>query len=375
MKIVADSKIPFLENVFGPGVEMAFLPGNQISGKDLHDADALIARSITKCSAALLENTKIKFIATATIGDDHIDKVFCEKNNIQWANAAGCNSGAVEQYVLAAILYFAIRKKLSMDGVAIGIVGVGHIGSRIEKSAKALGLKVLLNDPPREEVEGAPGFLPLDRLQEEADIITFHVPLTKSGKHRTFHIADKPFFEKVKKPILFINTSRGEVVDTKALKSAISDQTIKQSVIDVWENEPEIDNELMRVVDVATPHIAGYSIEGKATGTAMAVNAISRFFNLGLDNWYPEIKPSEQNIISIECSGKSDLEIIYEMTLATYDIEKDDKGLRASVSDFELIRGNYPFRHEFGAYLFEMNNCTNKTIELANKLGFKTKER
>jgi erythronate-4-phosphate dehydrogenase len=372
MKIVADSKIPFLENVFGSEVKMVFLPGNQITKKDLYETDALITRSITKCNAALLENTGIQFIATATIGDDHIDKGFCEKNNIKWVNAAGCNSGAVEQYVLAAILDFVIRNKLSLDGMTIGIIGVGHIGSRIEKMAKALGLKVLLNDTPRGEKEGYHKFSSLEKLLQQADIITIHVPLTKDGKHQTFHLADLGFFEKTKKSIMFINTSRGEVVDTKALKDAIHNQRVKYSVIDVWENEPHIDLVLLGLVDIATPHIAGYSIEGKANGTAMAIKAVSRFFNLGLDNWYPEIKSPEQTVISIECSRKDNLEIIHEMILATYDIENDDKGFRDSASDFELIRGNYPLRHEFGACLFEMNNCVNKTIELVNKLGFKT---
>jgi erythronate-4-phosphate dehydrogenase len=372
MKIVADSKIPFLENVFGTGVEMVFLPGNQISRNDLLDADVLITRSITKCNASLLENTNVKFIATATIGDDHIDKEFCKKNNIHWANAAGCNSSAVEQYVLAAILNLAKKNNLMLSGKTIGIVGVGNIGSKIEKAAKALGMRVLLNDPPRAKREGGQQFITLDELLHKADIITIHVPLTMEGDDETFHLADRSFFEETEKPLMFINTSRGEVVDAKTLKNAIQSGLIKYTVIDVWENEPDIDNELLERVDIATPHIAGYSIEGKANGTAMSVNAISRFFNLGLDNWYPEIKMPEQNIYSIDCKGKGELEIIQEIVSATYDIEKDDKELRASPNKFESHRGHYSFRRELSSWEITMKNCNEKINELVNKLGFKT---
>ena len=364
-----------MENVFASRAEIVFVPGEKITRNDLCDADALITRSVTKCNASLLENTNIKFIATATIGDDHIDKGFCKKNNIHWANAAGCNSGAVEQYVLAAILDCAIKNRLSLHGMTIGIIGVGHIGSRIEKSAKALGLRVLLNDPPRAEKEKGHKFVDLEELVPNADIVTLHVPLKKGGKHKTFHLVDTAFVEKIKKPIMFINTSRGEVVDTKALKNSIRNQQVNYSVIDVWENEPDIDNELLELVDMATPHIAGYSIEGKANGTAMVVNAISRFFNLGLDNWKPDIKSPVHTGFSFDCKGKGELEVLQEMVSATYDIEKDDKGFRASIGEFESLRGRYTFRHEFGAYLFEMNNCNKKLIELVNKLGFRTKEK
>lgn len=372
LKIVADSKIPFLENVFSPSVEMVFLPGNQISKNDLLDADALITRSVTKCNAGLLENTKIKFIATATIGDDHIDKDFCEKKNINWISAKGCNAGAVEQYVLAAILIFAKKNKLStLSGLCIGIVGVGSIGSRIENIANVLRMKVLLNDPPRAEKEGEQKFTTLDEILKKADIITIHVPLDLNGKHRTIHLANEGFFEKAKNPIVFINASRGEVVDTEALKNAIRTKKIKYSVIDVWENEPDIDIELLKLADIATPHIAGYSIDGKAMGTAVSVNAISRFFNLGLDSWFPEFELPKQRNVSVNCSGKGNLEIMQGLVKATYDIERDDKELRISYNRFESIRGNYSLRYEPGAFTIELKNSNAKLIEQIKKLGYK----
>jgi len=336
LKIVADSKIPFLENVFSSSVEVVFLPGNQISKNDLLDADALITRSITKCDASLLENTKVRFIATATIGDDHIDKGFCERNDIKWASARGCNAGAVEQYVLAALLSFAKNSKMSsLSGLCIGVIGVGNIGSRIEKIAKAFGMRVLLNDPPRADREGNEKFTSLDKLLQEADIITLHVPLILEGNRRTFHLADKSFFKKAKKSFVFINSSRGEVVETDALKNAIRTKKVRFSVIDVWENEPKIDNELLGLTDIATPHIAGYSVEGKANGTAMSVNAISRFFDLGLDKWSPGIGKPVQDTIFVDCNGKDSLEVISEIVKLTYDIEKDDSKFRDSIKQFE----------------------------------------
>ncbi|RLD54323.1 MAG: erythronate-4-phosphate dehydrogenase [Bacteroidetes bacterium] len=373
LKIVADSKIPFLENVFSSNVEMVFLPGNQISKNDLLDADAIITRSITKCDASLLENTKVRFIATATIGDDHIDEGFCEKNSIKWASAGGCNSGAVEQYVLAALLSFAKNSNMSsLSGLCIGIIGVGNIGSRIEKVAKVLGMKVLLNDPPRAEKEGNQNFTSLDELLKKADIVTMHVPLILEGKYKTFHLVDKPFFEKAEKSLMFINSSRGGIVDTEALKNAIQSSKVKFSVIDVWENEPNIDSGLLKMTDIATPHIAGYSIEGKANGTAMSVNAISRFFDLGLDKWSPEIGKPGQNTVFVDCYGKNDLEVISEIVNVTYDIEKDDRGLRASFKQFESIRGKYSFRYEPGAFSVELKNSNEVLIDQINKLGFKT---
>lgn len=371
MKIIADNKIPFLESVFESRAELVCIPGNQIARSDLYDADALITRSVTKCNESLLKNTKIKFIATATIGNDHIDKEFCKKHNIEWVVAEGCNSTAVTQYFITALLNLVKKKKLSLTGLTLGIIGVGNIGTRIEKAAEGLGMRVLLNDPPRAEKEGDRKFSSLDILLQQADIITIHVPLISIGKNNTLHLADSSFFERLKKSIIFINTSRGEVVETEALKSAIRSKKVKFSIIDVWENEPSIDTGLLNLVDIATAHIAGYSLEGKVKATAMSVNAISRYFGLELDNWNPEIENPLKNNIKIQCFEKSYPDILYDMVVSIYDIEEDDHELRSHFSDFESIRVNYVFRHEFSAYTFELQNCSDEILDSVIKLGFK----
>lgn len=373
MKIVADDKIPFLKGVLEPFSSVKYLPGNLITKDHITDADAIITRSITNCNSELLKDTKVKFIATATIGDDHIDKTFCTKNNIQWTSAKGCNSGAVEQYVLSAILNLAIDNAFDISGLTIGIIGVGNIGSKIKRIAEILDLKILLNDPPRAEAEEDNEFVGLDQVLSDSDIISLHVPLIFEGKFKTYHLADETFFDQLEKEKIFINSSRGGVVNTKALIKAIDNQKILHSVIDVWEDEPNIHPELLGWLDYGTPHIAGYSWEGKAMGTAMSVSAISRFFNLGIDDWYPEIEKPEHNLVSINCEGKTIYEIIREAVNATYDIRKDSHQFKGIYNEFENLRRNYSFRWEYDNYNIELKNVTNNS-NLSKKLvalGFK----
>ncbi|MDP3582352.1 MAG: 4-phosphoerythronate dehydrogenase, partial [Ignavibacteria bacterium] len=306
IKIVADDKIPFLKGVLEPFADVIYLPPKEISRETVKDADALLVRTRTKCNADLLENLSVKFIATATIGFDHIDGAYCDANKIRWMSAPGCNSSSVQQYIASALVTIAANKKFKLSDKTIGIVGVGNVGSKVEKLASALGMKVLLNDPPRARKEGGEKFVSLDELVEKSDIITFHVPLNKAGVDKTFHLADEKFFEKFNKSKIMINSSRGEVVETNALKLAVKDGSVSDLVLDVWENEPNIDSELLELTDIATPHIAGYSADGKANGTAICVNALSEYFNLGLEkNWYPKEIPNPVNssIIEMDCLG------------------------------------------------------------------------
>ena len=369
MKIVADDRIPFLKGVFEPFAQVVYLPGKQICNDDLSDADALITRSVTKCDAALLDGTPVKLIATATIGDDHIDRVFCSKNGIEIATAPGCNASAVEQYICSALLTIAEKKHFDPKGKKLGIVGVGNVGSRVKHIAELLGMKTLLNDPPRAEKEGKDGFVDLDVLLEESDIITMHVPLTFEGKYSTYHLAGESFFSKIKKPVVFINSSRGKVVDTYALKNAIEKSRVKASVIDVWENEPDIDRELLNFVDIATPHIAGYSMEGKARATRMAVEAVSDFFGFDLQFGLPE-QDDEKQIIDIDCDGKSDRKVIFEAVCSSYNIMNDDEMLRNEPENFEALRRNYKFRREAGHYKLRLVNCAEDVKNVLKGMGF-----
>ena len=371
MKIIADNNIPFLKGVLEPFAEVEYHPGMGITAEKVTDADALIIRTRTKCDAALLMGSKVKLIATATIGFDHIDKAYCYANNITWTNAPGCNSGSVMQYVASALVQLSIKYNFSFSEKTIGIVGVGNVGSKVARLASLLGMKVLLNDPPRKRKEGETEFVSLKTIQEKADIISFHVPLNLKGKDKTFHLFDEDFLSKMKDDAIILNSSRGEVVSTEILKKGLISKKIKATVIDVWENEPNIDLDLLKLVDIGTPHIAGYSADGKANGTAMSVQALSRHFKWGLDDWFPEDIPSPSKpSFQIDCNKLSTEEALNSAILATYDILNDDELLRKSPSTFEDQRGNYPLRREFQAYKPEVFNDTNDINQVLSSLGF-----
>ena len=374
IKIVADDKIPFLKGVLEPYAIIKYFPGSKISRDNIIDADALIVRTRTKCNKDLLDGTNVKIVTTATIGTDHIDIEYCEQNNIKWLNAPGCNSTSVMQYITSALLTLAENDNFNLNEKTIGIVGVGNVGSKIKKTAEILGLKVLLNDPPREKKEGSIGFSNLNKIMKESDIITFHVPLNKSGDNKTFHLADEQFFNMLEKKPIIINSSRGEVIKTSALKDAIKGGKVSKTVLDVWENEPEINLELLNLVDFATPHIAGYSADGKANGTAVCVNAVNDLFNFGIEtNWYPKEIPisASGNKIEIKCGNKSNQEIIKEAVDNTYKISEDDKILRNSPQTFEKQRGDYQIRREFNNYEVNVKDCESKVVKKLENLGFK----
>lgn len=372
LKIIADDKIPFLKGVLEPFAEVIYLPGNLISKETILDADALLIRTRTRCDAALLEGSAVKFIATATIGYDHIDTTYCKEKNISWVNAPGCNSASVQQYITAALLTLAGNPGFDLSEKTLGIIGVGNVGSKVKAIADTIGLKVKLNDPPRARMEGPAGFVSLDEIIETCDIITLHVPLNRVGEDMTFHLFDQEKFSKMKEGTWLINTSRGEVVKTEALKNALTSGKLKGAVLDVWENEPEIDLELLRQVYLSTPHIAGYSTDGKANGTAQVVRELSAFFNLPLPGFYPEglTSPSTPEI-RIDGSGKSCTSIVQEAVFHTYPIIEDHKRLQQSPQTFEQQRGHYPVRREFPAYKVQLLHGKPEAYTMLKQLGFK----
>lgn len=375
IRIVADDKMPFLKGALEPFAEVKYLPGRIISNTLIKNADALLIRTRTKCTEKLLGNTPVKFIGTATIGFDHIDAQYCEKNNIDWTNAPGCNSSSVQQYIAAALLKLARDHRFKLKGKTIGIVGVGNVGKKVEKFARFLGMKVLLNDPPRAREEGDTNFVTLEDVLRESDIITLHVPLHHVGEDKTYHLFDENCFKMIRKPVWFINSSRGEVVETAALKKNLESGKLRGAVLDVWENEPDIDFSLVPKAYIATPHIAGYSIDGKAKGTAMVVNSLSRFFDLPLRDWYPQDVPiPEIPDIFIDCKGKSNQRIVSQVVSHTYSIEDDDTNFRYNPSDFENLRGDYPLRREFHAFTVNLKNAKNDIHMILEELGFIVKE-
>lgn len=374
IKIIADDKIPFLKGALEPFADVVYLPGKEISREVLKGADALLIRTRTKCTESLIKGTTIRFIGTATIGFDHIDTQYCENNNIEWTNAPGCNSSSVQQYIAAALLKIAHESGFKLSDKTIGIIGVGKVGLKVEKLARALGMKVFLNDPPRARAEGEANFHSLATILFQSDIITIHVPLNVVGEDSTYYLMNEKSFKKMNNGVLFINSSRGEVTKTSALKQALVSGKLSRAVIDVWENEPDIDLNLLKKVSIATPHIAGYSTDGKANGTSMVVNSLCKHFNLPLKNWYPASVPLPATPeLTIDANGKSDEDVIREAVFHTYNITTDDFKFRSSPSDFEKQRGDYPLRREFTSYRINLLNGTSNTRKILEELGFKVK--
>ena len=344
IKIVVDDAIPFISGVFEPYADVVYKVGREISREDLLDAQALVIRTRTKCDAALLDGTKVKFIATATIGTDHIDHDYCDKAGIVVRNAAGCNAGGVMNYVFSALYGVASRKAIRLDGTKLGIVGVGNVGSRVDRVAGYLGFKVLKNDPPRMAAEGPDGFCPLDYLLQNSQVVTMHVPLDKT----TFRMCDDAFFDKMKPGAIFINASRGEVVDDEALKRAIP--KLGPVIIDTWNNEPDIDRELMNMVDIATPHIAGYSYQGKQNGTAASVRALARFFGFEkLYEFFPKTELESLEAVKLDLKGKKQGEITSALQY-NYPIFTDDFMFRMDPGAWESLRSHYQYRREYYVY-------------------------
>lgn len=372
MKIIIDDKIPYIKGAFEPFAEVVYLPGSKTTPEIVKDADVLITRTRTICNRGLLEGSSVKFIATATIGYDHIDTEYCKQVGIQWTNAPGCNAESVNQYIASALFSWSMRNRTDLAGKTIGIVGVGEVGSRVAKTCEILGMNVLLNDPPRERKEGSEKFVSLETIQKEADIITFHVPLNLNGEDSTFHLVNKEFLLNLPKTPLLINSCRGEVVDTDAVCLAIKSLNISGFIADCWENEPDIDTELLKSCVFGTPHIAGYSKDGKAKGTKMSVHAVSRFFSLDLANWEPTgIEPPPNPVINLDGNQRREYSILAEAVLSTYDIETDDEALRENPKRFEKLRGDYPVRREFDSYTINAKNMEIETLEKLRKLGFK----
>lgn len=325
MKAIVDDKIPYIRGQIEQlADEVIYLTGSAISREDVRDADVLIIRTRTRCDHTLLEGSKVKLIVTATIGYDHIDTDYCESAGIRWTNCPGCNANSVCRYVHHAL---EATGRLNPE-LTVGVVGVGHVGSLVAADLEACGMKVLRCDPPRDDahdyVEGHP-FVSLSVIQHEADIITFHTPLTKEGPYATCHMADEHFFRHLPHRPLIINASRGGVVDNGALLQALHDGRVADAVIDTWEGEPIVNRELLQQVSIATPHIAGYSADGKANATRMSLEAVAQF--LGRD-FTPQIVLPDAPKLTVET------------------LRDDSERLKQWPEGFEELRGNYPVRRE-----------------------------
>ncbi|MDZ7267075.1 MAG: 4-phosphoerythronate dehydrogenase PdxB [candidate division KSB1 bacterium] len=385
LQIVADENIPFVQAAFATLGSVRLLPGRAITRALLHEADLLLVRSVTPVNAALLHGTPVKFVATATIGADHVDLDYLRHRNIQFASAAGCNANAVAEYVCAALLYWAVRRGQRLEHLTLGVVGVGNVGSKVAAKARALGLRVLLNDPPRARAEGDSSghtFLPLQDLLR-ADILTLHTPLTRSGPDPTFHLIDQKILQHLRPECLLINTARGPVVDNRALKESLLRGRLAGAILDVWEGEPQIDAELVRCTTLATPHIAGYSLEGKLRATMMIYAAACRFLGVA-PAWEaslflpPVTTPRIELVPPIPASGESQLLAVIRQA---YDIAADDARLRQVLADphatleeqghwFDKLRHEYNYRREFANYHVAARGMAPAVLEKLRGIGF-----
>lgn len=338
MKIVVDDKIPYIrETICQLADEVVFLSGAAITAADVKDADVLVVRTRTRCNRQLLEGSKVQLVVTATIGYDHLDTQWLDAAGIHWTNCPGCNSGSVAQYVECSLLLLEQQKGLVLRQSTIGIVGCGHVGSKVKAVAERLGMRVLVCDPPLQKANSqeptANSYVSLDEIERRCDVITFHVPLTREGQYATWHLADDDFFHRLSRVPYIINTSRGEVVDNKALLSAMEERRVRDAIIDVWEDEPHPDSVLLEKVFIGTPHIAGYSADGKVNADNMVIDAICQHFSLP----HPGLIAPPKLPADFTYSGSP---------LDLYNPMEDSKKLKAASSRFEQLRNNYPLRRE-----------------------------
>jgi erythronate-4-phosphate dehydrogenase len=376
MKIWVDENIPLGSEAFSEHGEVIRFPGRNLARKDIGEADALIVRSITRVNASLLEGTPVRFVGTATIGTDHIDQPYLASRGIGFTSAPGCNANSVGEYVTAALTHLEVHKGFGLQGKTLGIVGHGHVGKQVERKALALGMRVLKSDPPLRDEARAAGkdasaYSELSDVLAQSDILSLHVPLTVDGPYPTLRLAGPDFFARLSRPIVLLNTCRGEVIDDKALNAALDAGKIRHLILDVFTGEPRIDQALCARADFVTPHIAGYSLQGKLNGTTQVAEAFRRFF--GFDTrWSPQFPSPSRPEIEYADMG-SDAAFLQHCVAAAYDITADDRRLRDSFGEsdpgkaFDRQRRDYPVRHEFPSY--RINRLPEGKRELRSRLA------
>lgn len=381
MHIIADENIPLVQAFFSELGSIETLSGREMTGEQIKKADVLLVRSITQVNEALLSGSRVRFVATATIGCDHIDQGYLKQNKIGFANAPGCNANSVVEYVLSVLTLLSDQEDFLMGDKTVGIIGAGNVGSRLQERLNALGVRVLVNDPPRAKAEGDEGFTDLDELLAQADIISMHTPLVTEGEHPTGHLLNESRIQALKPGTILINSGRGDTLDNQALKRRLIDQDDLIAVLDVWENEPEADHELMELVDIATPHIAGYSLDGKLAGTEMVYQAVCQHFGLPVRKKLAQLMP-EPALKKIALAGHAHR---WWSTLtavrACYDVRNDDIAMRRAFGKaarrkqplgpvFDELRRSYPVRREFPTLKIQLKTNQKKLADRLEKFGF-----
>ncbi|WP_371833639.1 4-phosphoerythronate dehydrogenase [Shewanella sp. H8] len=352
MKIIADENMPYVEALFGDLGQIEYVNGRTLSPEQVNDADVLLVRSVTKVNAALIENAeKLKFVGSATIGTDHVDVDYLATRNIYFTNAPGCNATAVGEYAFIAMLELAQRFGESLAGKVVGIVGAGNTGTAAAKCLQAYGLKVLLCDPIK-ALQGDPReFVSLDTIIEQADIISLHVPITKQGQHKTWYLFDETRLNQLKPNTWLLNCCRGEVIDNRALIKFKQQRDDVKLVLDVWEGEPNPMAALVALAEFATPHIAGYSLEGKARGTFMLYQKWCELLDLPVAKSLESLLPRFQ-FSHISSQGDLNERQLLKLSRLVYDLRDDNlsfRGCFATAAGFDLMRKNHTYRREYSA--------------------------
>lgn len=380
MKIVCAETVLLGHEAFSNAGKTVVVPDRELSRDHLLDADALVIRSKTKATEELLRNTPVKFVGTATAGTDHIDASWLKRHGIYWCASPGCNANSVSEYLIAALLTLGHRHGFDLEGKTIGVVGCGNVGSRVVKKCHALGMNVLRNDPPLAAVSTDPDFLPLEHVLAESDIITLHVPLVKHKPWPTEWMADYLFFEQLKAGAVFVNAARGSVCDYDALLAAKAGGAVSRMVLDVWSPEPAFRADVLKMADIASPHIAGHSYEGKLNGTIACYNELCNFFEIER-TWdvAASLPPAEVPHVSIDCTGRNDEEVLLDIVRQVYSIETDDRLIREAgdahceidrARHFDTLRKSYRTRREFHHTTVQAENASETLVRKIRALGF-----
>lgn len=376
IKIIADRNIPQVERAFAHIGEVTLVDGRQLSAAQVRDCEILLVRSVTRVNQALLQDSAVRFVGSATIGTDHVDLDYLQQRGIVFRNAPGCNAVSAAEYVVAALLRFTREQKISPDSLSVGVVGYGNVGSRVAARLSALGCNIRVYDPPRQHTFNDRDYDSWDQIRS-ADVVTAHVPLTRSGDYPTYQMFDHAFFSGLRDGALFINTSRGWAVDETALKQTLATGKPINLILDVWQNEPLIDRELLERTYFATPHIAGYSAEGKHRGLEMIYHAACEFLH-SKPQWSLADALAPVSDLITPAKDLEGLQLVRELVAQAYDIERDDQALRkvCQLPDaeravaFDGLRKHYPVRREFGYYRVAVPAQQQYAIEVLSKLGF-----
>ena len=379
MKIVCAKSVYLGREAFSTVGDTLVLADSAIAPEDVACADALAVRSKTRIDQALLEGSCVRFVGTATAGTDHYEADWLAQQGIVAASAAGCNANSVAEYVMAALLDMVVRDNLDLSQLTLGVIGVGNVGRRVVAKARALGMNVMLNDPPLYDATRDPVYQPIEDILQHANVISLHVPLTRDGNYPTWHLGGCRFFSRVQPGCIFINASRGAVVDGEALLMAMDRGFVGRTILDVWEQEPKIPAELIRQVDIATPHIAGYSLDGKLAGTTMIYQQLCNFFEVE-PCWVPAELPMEKSAdLTLDARGLRDEEALLGLVKQAYDLLEDDRQVRQTLElseaqradQFMSMRMSYPIRREFSAYQVVPHSASATLLEKVRALGFR----